>query len=571
MNDLLRRVCYHLLFHAMAWVMVVMPVVSFIVSEVPDQRSPSLLLEGFTVGAYGIVLFIRLVLLTVFSWKNLEETEKAFDEKETVIREVRVRESDNLNMLFYRNRRVYCSIVGYKEEPDFFRSCILSAMEQERAFDKIFICVDGLGSEISENQRMIDIVKDTVKENLVHIEVKNLIIPKENHRQVQALLNEHHEKKVFLIEKAWAGKRAAIHTNLTLMSLLPQDMRPEWVFLTDSDSVLDKKCSKIMISTAQMYENKLLEKSVGAVGGHVRIDTDVQKVNRWSVLVFLQSMRYFAFRLIEAGAQSWFGCIFNVPGPCGFFNYNALMEVLTEWIDQTYCGKRSTYGDDTHFTKLLEERGYATYNSHLPYVSTQCPQSWVVWISQQTRWTKSGIREFAYMQRFVWKLPVFIQFDYLSHFFFSIVITGFIFYLLIWGSIMQWVLFFVVVNTVSLFKALILVVYMVRLKVSLLNAVCGALGFSLYGLVYLLVLVPVRIQAFLTQCDVDWGTVHTERCIGKNVRQSLFVLLWIGVFIGKTVFVFYGDCCTYSVSVLSCVWLVQTFAAILASFNGIPV
>lgn len=481
-----------------------------------NLRTPEL--WGVSLGIYGIILIFKTLVQYYGAVKNYNSVEKG------------------THYRTLENPRVIVSVVGFKEDLKDWTACLDSVWVQSIPVQRIYICVDGC--ELEENKDMIRVVHEKFPGQVFSLHLGEHYQKMDQEEKKNTLLEYHVTLKeisqpIILVYKPWGGKRDAMFANL----ILSQAEDPTYIYLTDSDTILNENNIEKLTHTLARYPHS------GGAGGQVCINPRQLTSISWykKILVNIQTTRYLHSRFIETAAQSRYGCLSTIPGPNGLYRASAVYPILDEWFGQTQCcGQPSTYGDDTHLTKQIEKQGFYTLFNHQANTLTQCPDSICVWISQQKRWTKSGVREFMFMARhFLWQRSWYIQLDAWTHFFFAWAVTLSLLILLIWGHLYEWLIFFTVVNVISTLRAFMLWrfldhVWYLKLKI------CG--GFALYGLIFITILIPVRILAFFTMRDLAWGTQHVSKkkitCLNQNTRDFFWVALWWLALCIKTIWLF---------------------------------
>jgi hyaluronan synthase len=129
------------------------------------------------------------------------------------------------------------------------------------------------------------------------------------------------------------------------------------------------------------------DRSVGAVAGHTRVI--VEKNN---VISKMESVRYFISHQLFKTAESIFGAVTCCPGAFSAYRRDVVLRVLPQWLNQTFLGVKSTFGDDRSLTNHVLRTHRVLYHSAAICV-TFVPTSWKQFFTQQLRWKKSWARE----------------------------------------------------------------------------------------------------------------------------------------------------------------------------------
>jgi hyaluronan synthase len=175
-----------------------------------------------------------------------------------------------------------------------------------------------------------------------------------------------------------------------------------YVFI-DSDSQVAPNA----IDTIVQYFN---EGDVGAVAGH----TDVANIQR-NLLTRMQAMQYFiAFRIYKS-AEALFGSVTCCPGCFSAYRRAAIAGVITPWLDQTFLGNPSTFGDDRSLTNFVLQRNWRVLYAPDATATTNVPEHLKQFLRQQLRWKKSWLREIPRAARAVrHKHPIMVMMFALS-------------------------------------------------------------------------------------------------------------------------------------------------------------
>ncbi|NPV81314.1 MAG: glycosyltransferase [Firmicutes bacterium] len=165
----------------------------------------------------------------------------------------------------------------------------------------------------------------------------------------------------------------------------------EIVVFIDSDSVIEPGSLVPLVRA-------FADPKVGAVVGHA----DVLNKER-NLLTKMQAVRYFvSFRIIKA-SESVFKSVTCCSGCYSAYRRSAVLKVLERWKNQTFLGKRCTFGDDRSLTNLLLREGYSLLYMSDAIVRTIVPETWRGYFRQQLRWKKSWFRETLIAVTHMWR------------------------------------------------------------------------------------------------------------------------------------------------------------------------
>ena len=159
----------------------------------------------------------------------------------------------------------------------------------------------------------------------------------------------------------------------------------------DSDSFVET-------NTARELVKYFVDEEVAAVAGHGYV-ANADK----NLLTKMQSVRYFvAFKAYKA-AEALFGSVTCCSGCCSAYRRKYVLEVMDDWLKQSFLRIRCTYGDDRSLTNFLLNKEYKTLFAPEAKAYTFVPDTFKKFLKQQLRWKKSWVRESFKASRFMWK------------------------------------------------------------------------------------------------------------------------------------------------------------------------
>lgn len=285
------------------------------------------------------------------------------------------------------------------------------------------------------------------------------------------------------------GKRQGLATGF-------RDMWDAEIYLCiDSDTVLDRHA----VAEAAHHFTK---RRVHAVTGLV-LAANRSK----NLLTRLIDMRYQNAFLGERVAYSRFGSVLCACGSLALYRGSTVRKYLDDFLNQRFLGKLATFGDDRRLTYycLIEGKSLIAPSA---VAWTDVPESMRHFLKQQTRWTKSFIRE-----------GVLLLFKFrLSRVYWWINLVE----LTTWCAFTAALLVAVTVLAVNTHAAVILLWYAVYVSgaawlrslhylrsagsVPFLDRVGTFVLAPLYALMNLALLIPLRLWALCTLRDTKWGT-----------------------------------------------------------------
>ena len=277
------------------------------------------------------------------------------------------------------------------------------------------------------------------------------------------------------------GKRNALASGVRLAT-------GEIIVFIDSDSFLEPQALHNMT-------RRFADPEIAAVTGHCDVE------NQWTnLLTKMQSVRYYvAFRVMKA-AESVFDSVTCLSGPLAAYRRSVLLEVLDEWVNQTFLGQPATYGDDRSLTNSLLRRGYNVVYESSARTTTYVPENYSTFYRQQMRWKRSWFRESLRACAFMWKRPPLMALSFYLGFLLPIVSPLIVLRALVYVPLFhqQWPLMYIF--GVFLMSTLLSSVYLFMRRSRL----------WVYGIhfcfFYMFVLVWQLPWAILTSTRTSWGT-----------------------------------------------------------------
>lgn len=297
-----------------------------------------------------------------------------------------------------------------------------------------------------------------------------------------------------IVHEQNAGKREALATGF-------REMHDADIYLcVDSDCILDAD------ATRQGIRSFLDDQVVAATG------VAVASNHRKNMLTRLIDLRYVNAFLGERAAYSRFGSVLCVTGVLAFWRGDLVREHLEEFLGQTFMGAKQTVGDDRHLTNLLQPHGKVVL-ARRAVAATVVPERIGHYVRQQARWGRSFWRESLWALQ---HLPRTSVAWWLSGI--EVVMTAtFTFGLLLavlgdplisgeWhlGSYLQWVCIGAWARSVHAFT-------IKREGPWIQDSLIAILAAPIFGLLTLVVILPLRVWALITIKRTAWGTrQHVE-------------------------------------------------------------
>lgn len=471
--------------------------------------------SSFYFSFYSIVLFTYIFIQFVFSIIN--------NKKKTYLKESgKVDENHD-------NKKVNICVVGYREDPKYFKQCLESALicaNTTKNFNKLYVIIDG---QDTEDIYMKEIFLSIFKENSIHIDLPNL--PSKTIDDLESTVFileswEIHSSKFVCITQPHAGKRHALYTAFKFSSLENKffDQNVKAIFCNDSDTVMGEQ------SANELYKCLRFD-NIGAATGALTM------LNLYdSPVSFLVGVRYwFAFH-IERAYQSFNKAVLCVSGPIGMYKLECIDPIIDDWVNQTFMGQECTYGDDRHLTvKILEQGKQIVFNPE-SVSKTETPDTLFRFYKQQIRWAKSSYREFLWNLKCAHKHSLWMTVDLTYQSIYSFIVLGFMFYILLTGSFYSMGLYFMSLFVVGFVKGLYASIYEKNPEY---------LFFSAYGLIFLSIIIPARLFAMLNMKNISWGTSSRLHISDKLGLDFIFLVFWYTVLGGSIGYALYNSVTNY--------------------------
>ena len=275
------------------------------------------------------------------------------------------------------------------------------------------------------------------------------------------------------------------------------DDRADIYLCVDSDTVLQPDA---VAEGLRPFSNPAVTAVSGLVSAHNR---------RRNLLTRLIDLRYINAFLSERAAYSAFGAVLCCCGSLSFYRAAVIRENLHDFLNQLFLGKNATFGDDRRLTNYALRAGKVVL-AERSRAATAVPERLDHYVRQQVRWNKSFFREslwvistFPVASAPFWltiaELATWILFGSLLVVTSALILTNGFDHVLsacTFVFLAAWVR-----NTAYLEHDRDGVTRRDRLFVFVLA--------PLYGLLHLVVLMPVRLYALATLNRARWGTRST--------------------------------------------------------------
>lgn len=444
--------------------------------------------QGVTITIYGWYILIYLVFQLSFAVIN------------NYTRKKQCKEQGELGIEKGCTTLFNIVVVGYRENPEYFRNCLLSIKDssvKESSVNKVIVMIDGTDKE---DMYMVDIFREvflvdstTIRHDPERDELLDLVAPISNVKYV-------------CISQPHGGKRSVMYTGFALSSLESRcnGIRIEGVLSTDSDTIIES-------NSGQMMVNMLVSNgSIGGVAGELKIFNKYE-----SMTSFQSSMRYWYAFNVERAYQSINNYVLCISGPMGMYKLESLDKVLEEWRQQTFLGQQCTYGDDRHLTNKILGLGKGVVYVPIATAETETPNTVYKFYKQQIRWSKSAYREVLWSIGIIDKQSLFMTVDMIYTIVYPYIVMGYLLYVLYVGTMYELGLYM----TILLFFGAVKSVY---------GAIFGNMEnifYYTYGLIYLTMVFPAKLWAIVSLRDITWGTCLRMTTL-KVSYDILALIIW---------------------------------------------
>jgi hyaluronan synthase len=142
-----------------------------------------------------------------------------------------------------------------------------------------------------------------------------------------------------------------------------------------------------------------------------------------NTLTKMQTAYYFmSFRALKA-TESIFNLVFCCPGCCSAYRKKYILPALKEFNEETFLGRKYSFGDDRSLTNQMIKRGYKTIYVADAEAYTIVPNNFKQLIKQQIRWKKSWFINTMRASKFILQRDTFVALTYFFPLLFFTIIT----------------------------------------------------------------------------------------------------------------------------------------------------
>lgn len=355
-----------------------------------------------------------------------------------------------------------CAVMPlHNEDPAYAVAGVASMLRQSRPIERIHVIDDGSG----DGGAAASAVRRHLIENAGEREWEVTILPTNR------------------------GKRQALAQGFL------GDPGADIYLCVDSDTVLDAHAVE---EGLRPFSDPAVTGVAGLVSAHNR---------RRNLLTRLIDLRYVSAFLSERAAYSAFGAVLCCCGSLSFYRGEVVRANLDDFLNQRFLGKNATFGDDRRLTNYALRAGKVVL-AERSQASTAVPERLGHYVRQQIRWNKSFFRES------IWVLGTFPLRS--PAFWLTMAELGT--WIVIGSILLATAVLFPLLGQIRHVPALLVFVMLAawarntaylehrRHSVARRDRLFVFVLAPLYGLLHLIVLMPVRLFALATIKQTKWGT-----------------------------------------------------------------
>ncbi len=284
-----------------------------------------------------------------------------------------------------------------------------------------------------------------------------------------------------------------------------REAESEIIVSVDSDVVVDRDAVKQLV-------RRFTDDRIAAVGGWVDVRN---KQENW--LTRMQVVKYWYSYFFMKNLEWGFRRVMCLSGCLTAYRRSVLIELEPVLENREVLGVPIKYGEDRFLTRQIVKAGYLTTMTLEARCRTFVPSTLSGYFSQQLRWRRSNIVDYAGGMSHVWRLnPV------LAIHFFSLFVLLLIYPIAIVRALMSFK-FFPGLMTVAMFSVIFGCLYRFRTRKKPAEERVGILAF-----LPLTVLMPVTYAlltplALFTLDTSSWETRNHEEPVEKDAEEPVTV------------------------------------------------
>ena len=179
------------------------------------------------------------------------------------------------------------------------------------------------------------------------------------------------------------GKRHALYAGF-------QQSTGEILVTVDSDSIVTADTLRNLVAPF------VADKKVGAVAGNLRVlNMDKGMIPKMLDVAFVYTSNFLR------ASQSMVKAVLCTPGALSAYRRSVVMNVLQEWLHQTFCGQPANIGEDRALTNLILREGHHVVFQRNAWVYTEAPVTYANLCKMFLRWARGDFRENIALTRFI--------------------------------------------------------------------------------------------------------------------------------------------------------------------------
>jgi hyaluronan synthase len=240
-----------------------------------------------------------------------------------------------------------------------------------------------------------------------------------------------------------------------------------------------------------------------------------------NALTKLQSVRYYvAFRVLKA-AEAYFDVVTCLSGPISCYRKDLVVENMDRWLNQSFMGKKATFGDDRAMTNFIL-RSHRTFYQDTAICSTIVPKDHRMFLRQQMRWKRSWLRESSIASTYMWRKEPLMAVSFYMGFLIPLAAPVIVVYNLIFVPVVYGL--FPLTYTLGLL-IMAMLMCMTQLLMRRSSTWIYGLWFCLYYVFVLMWQMPIAWCTFgkttwgtrMTQADVEAAGGNNDKTVGAGI------------------------------------------------------
>jgi len=353
--------------------------------------------------------------------------------------------------LINNNPTIAISLPVYNEETTTLKETIDSLLNQENVNIELYIIDDG-----SKNSADIKKIITSYKNKNIHFHSfdKNM------------------------------GKRIAMTKSF---QLIEQSSNIDYIFTADSDTIYNPKC--LFYLSSYLFNNN----NLSSITGNVLAKPKSKNI----FLNNLISSRYTMAFNLERSSQAFYNGVTCNSGPCTLYRKEVLLELVIPFNNQKFLNRYCTFGDDRNLTNLVLSKKQKTSYHPLAICYTSTPDTFITYIKQQLRWSRSYQRELFFQLQVLSHHSPLMTIDYI----FSILLSNLII-MSIFFNYNNLFIYLSIIGIISIIKSSALK-YIILKQYNISFSIIYSI---IYSYLYMSFLIYIRLYASLTPFKLNWNT-----------------------------------------------------------------